>query len=51
MSAIPRGEGKTDYLPGVKCTKFFCWRQAVYKKLIRHFPCCFSYEPRCNKHK
>lgn len=51
MSSVPQGEGYTGYSPHVSCSKWFCWRKPVFRKLIIKFPVIPEYVPRCEKHK
>ena len=44
-------EGYTKYNDGVRCYKWYCRKQAVYKKLIIRFPHYPDYVPACEKHK
>lgn len=50
MSALPEREGPTKYNDGVKCYKWLCFRQAVYKKYIVTLPIIGKYVPVCEKH-
>lgn len=51
MKTLGQQEGYTNYLPHIKCSKLFCQKRAVFKKLTIKFPVIMRYEPRCEKHK
>ncbi len=48
---IEQGEGPAEYIDGIKCYKWFCWKKPVFRKLIVKFPAIIRYVPACEKHK
>ena len=51
MGSLPKTEGYTSFIKGIKCYKLFCRRTPVYRKMVIKFPVIARYRPACEKHK